>query len=196
MSGQKSVFRLIAEPLAVAAILAAVVRAVISIYAIPSASMQPSLETGDHILVTPYRVCGPQRGDVIVFRAPHDPSTLIVKRIIGMPGDLIDTRGGRVRISAHTVAEPYVLKQAATGAIAPQVVPADSYFVMGDNREDSADSRRWGTVQRDLVVGRVRIVLWSSASGDAGPTARATTVSSSKLVTKLSPLSRIFKCVQ
>ncbi len=195
MPRQKSVFRLIAEPLAAAAILAAIVRAAISVYAIPSASMQPSLLTGDRILVTPYRSSQPERGDVIVFRAPHDPSTLMVKRIVGMPGDVIDTRSGRVRIGEHTVPEPYVLKQSATGSIAPQVVPADSYFVMGDNREDSSDSRRWGTVQRDLVAGHVRMVLWSSAAADGGPTVRATTVSPPKQATKLPRLSRIFKCV-
>jgi signal peptidase I len=196
MSRQKTVFRVIAEPLALAAILAAVVRAAVSLYAIPSASMLPALAAGDHILVTPYRLDAPARGDVVVFRAPYDPSTLMVKRIVGVPGDLIDSRAGHVRIGQRTIAEPYVLHQGATGSIPAQLVPPDSFFVMGDNREDSADSRRWGAVRRDLVVGRVRMVLWSSAPAGGERTAGATTVSAEKQAMPPLRLSRIFKCVE
>jgi signal peptidase I len=195
MPRSKSVVRLIIEPLLTAAILAAIVRAAVSIYVIPSGSMRPSLETGDHILVTPYRFSAPRRGDVIVFRAPGDSGTLMVKRVIGLAGDLIDSRGGRVRIGQHALAEPYLLKQAATDSIAPQIIPADSFFVMGDNREDSSDSRRWGALQRELVVGRVRMVLWSSAKTDGEPGARATTVLPANASAGTSRLSRIFKCV-
>ncbi|HSP13765.1 MAG TPA: signal peptidase I [Thermoanaerobaculia bacterium] len=196
MTRQKSAVRLVAEPLITAAILAVIVRAAISVYVIPSASMRPSLESGDHILVTPYRFTAPRRGDVVVLRAPNDNSTLLVKRIIGLPGDLIDSRSGRVRLGQHAIAEPYLLKQAATGDIPPQIIPADCFFVMGDNREDSADSRRWGAVPRDLVVGHVRMVLWSSAGGAGERTARATTFSPEKASAGTSRLSRFFKCVQ
>jgi signal peptidase I len=196
MPRQKSVVRLILEPLVTAAVLAAVVRAAVSIYVIPSASMRPSLQSGDHILVTPYRFSTPRRGDVVVFRAPADDGTLMVKRIIGLPGDLIDSRGGRVRIGQHAIAEPYLLKQAATGAIPAQIIPADSFFVLGDNRENSSDSRRWGTLHRDLVVGRVRMVLWSSPGANGETAARATTVSPGKDTAGTLRLTRIFKCVR
>jgi signal peptidase I len=196
MRRQKSTFRVVTEPLLVAVVLALGVRAAVSIYSIPSASMLPSLQIGDHILVTPYRLSSPRRGDVIVFRAPGDPSQLMVKRIIAVPGDLIDSRSGRVRIGEHALPEPYVLKQAASGAISAQIVPADSFFVMGDNREDSVDSRRWGTLPRDLVMGRARLVLWSSDETDGLHSARALTLSHGKAASTPTRLNRIFKCVE
>lgn len=193
---QKSVVRLIAEPLLIAVALAAGVRAAVSIDSIPSASMMPALQIGDHILVIPYRWSDPGRGDVIVFRSPADPSQLLVKRIIAVPGDLIDTRDGRVRIGERTIAEPYLLRQAASGAISAQLVPGDSYFVMGDNREDSLDSRRWGTLPRNLVVGRARMVLWSSSVPDSENAARASSVSAGKDSPPAGGLKRIFKCIE
>jgi signal peptidase I len=196
MPPQKSLVRLVAEPMLIAVALAIAVRAAVGIYSIPSASMRPSLEVGDHILVLPYRWTEPQRGDVIVFRSPADPAELMVKRIIALPGDLIDSREGRVRIGEHAIAEPYVLRQAASGAINAQLVPAERFFVMGDNREDSMDSRRWGALPRDLVVGRVRMVLWSSADSGSDDAAKASTVSRRKGPAGTSRLSRIFKCVE
>jgi len=196
MASQKSVVRLIVEPLAIALALAVGVRAAVGIYSIPSASMIPSLQVGDHILVTPYRFGEPLRGDVIVFHAPANPSEFVVKRIIGVAGDVIDTRQGRVRIGEHTLAEPYLLKQATTGSIEPLVVPHDSFFVMGDNREDSVDSRRWGTLPRGLVVGKVRLVLWSSGAGEGERAADAATLSRERSIAGTFRLSRIFKCVE
>lgn len=195
MARQKSVFRLIAEPLVIAVVLAYGVRAAVNIYSIPSASMRPSLEVGDHIVVIPYRWSKPDHGDVIVFRSPIDPSELMVKRIIATPGDLIDSRGGRVRIGEHTISEPYLLRQAASGSIGAQVIPHDTFYVMGDNREDSLDSRRWGTLPADLVVGRVRMVLWSSPNADEEHAARASSVKARNVAAKPVRLSRIFKCV-
>ena len=169
---QKSLFRTIAEPLAVAVALGLIVRAAVHIYAIPSESMAPTLTTGDQIVVTRYFRSAPQRGDVIVFTAPNAPDELMVKRVIATPGDLIDSRLGRVRISGYTLPEPYLLRAGTSGAVPAQVIPADAYFVMGDNREDSSDSRSWGVVPRSLVVGRARLVLWSSSSA-VGESARA-----------------------
>lgn len=196
MPRQKSVARLVAQPLLIAATLAACVRAMVSIYSIPSASMMPALQIGDHIMVMPYRWAQPQRGDVIVFRSPVDASQLTVKRVIALPGDLIDSRGGRVRIGERTVAEPYLLRQATTGAISAQIVPGQSLYVMGDNRDDSLDSRRWGTLPSRLVVGRVRMVLWSSGRPDSGHAARASSVSRQTGRPAPVRLSRIFKCVE
>ncbi|HEV7921875.1 MAG TPA: signal peptidase I [Thermoanaerobaculia bacterium] len=174
---QKSTARVILEPLAIAIALALLVRhAFFRIYSIPTESMVPTLEVGDHIVVTPYRFGDkPRPGDVIVFRAPSGSDELLVKRVIAVPGDLIDSRSGRVRIGGHALAEPYVLQSAASGAIPAQIVPGDSYFVMGDNRANSADSRSWGVVPAALVAGRARLVLWSSGDGDSAPTARAAT---------------------
>jgi signal peptidase I len=148
-------------PLAIALVLAAVVRSTLHIYSIPSASMQPTLQPGDHIIVTPYfGDARPSRGDVVVFNSPIKPDELMVKRVIAEAGDLIATVNGRVTIGGHAIAEPYAAN--ATLFIAPQIVPADSYFVLGDNRANSYDSRQWGTLPRALVAGRARMVLWSS----------------------------------
>ena len=163
MPRTKSLFRTILEPMAVAVALAAAARAAVHIYSIPSRSMAPTLEPGDQIIVTRYFHSTPERGHVIVFRSPAGSDELIVKRVIGVPGDLVDSRLGRVRIGGHTLPEAYVLRAAASGAITPQVIPADSYFVLGDNRDDSLDSRTWGVVPRAHVVGRARLVLWSSS---------------------------------
>jgi len=146
------------QPLAIALVLAAAVRSFVHVYAIPSASMSPTLEVGDHIVVTPYaRGAQPSRGDIVVFRSPlsHD---VIVKRVIATPGDLIESHDGRLTICGHPLREPYVRKANANGDIAPQIVPANCYFVMGDNRADSFDSRNWGVLPRELIIGRAYIV--------------------------------------
>jgi signal peptidase I len=162
MPRTKSFLRTILEPLGVAIALAAAARAAVHIYSIPSGSMAPTLEPGDQIVVTRYFRSTPERGHVIVFRSPSGSDELIVKRVIGVPGDLVDSRLGRVRIGGHTLPEPYLLRAAASGAIEPQLVPAESFYVLGDNRDDSLDSRTWGVVPRANVIGRARLVLWTS----------------------------------
>jgi signal peptidase I len=174
MPRSKSLLRTILEPLAVAIGLAAAVRAAVHIYAIPSASMQPTLESGDQIVVLRYFRGQPQRGHIVVFHSPLAADELMVKRVIGVPGDLVDSREGRVRIGGYTLAEPYVLRQASSGAIQSQIIPANAYFVMGDNRDDSLDSRSWGVVPRERIVGRARLILWSSTL-EAGAEANAST---------------------
>lgn len=169
----KSAFRLVVEPLVIAIVLAIVVRAALRLYAIPSSSMAPTLLAGDHIVVTPYRFSDlPRRGDVIVFRSPRSAEELMVKRVVGIPGDLVETRGGRVIVGGHAIPEPYIASEATTGFIAPLVVPANCYFVLGDNRADSLDSRSWGFLPGAFVLGRARMILWSSGgSGESGITA-------------------------
>jgi signal peptidase I len=171
---QKSVLRLIAEPIAIAIVLAVAVRSLIDIYSIPSDSMEPALQAGDHILVTPYRFGDrPQRGQVVVFRSPRNAGEFVVKRIVAVPGDLVATTGrGQLMIGDHIIVEPYLRDPQTSGSIAPQIVPGDCYFVMGDNRRDSLDSRSWGVLPRDLIVGRARVVLWSSG-GSSTPAAAA-----------------------
>lgn len=158
----RSLARTILQPIGIAVVLAMVVRAAVQIYAIPSGSMAPTLVAGDQVVVTPYLLGQPGRGDVVVFHSPVAGDELMVKRVIGMPGDLIDSRLGRVRVGTYTLAEPYVARQGATGAIEAQIVPPDSYFVLGDNRDDSLDSRSWGMVRREAIVGRARMILWTS----------------------------------
>lgn len=166
MPRSKSLIRTILEPIAIAIALAFLVRAAVQIYAIPTASMSPTLEPGDRIVVTRYLRGVPERGHVVVFRSPKNPQELLVKRVVGLAGEVIDSRGGRVRIGGYTLPEPYVRADASAAAIEPQVVPASSYYVLGDNRGESSDSRVWGAVPRTLIVGRARMVLWSSDAVD------------------------------
>ncbi|HEV2720867.1 MAG TPA: signal peptidase I [Thermoanaerobaculia bacterium] len=173
----------ILRPLVIAIACALVVRgAFFRVYAIPSASMAPTLQPGDQIVVTPYRMPfahTPRRGDVVVFRSPLGRDELLIKRIIATQGDLIATQNGRVTIGGHTIAEPYVQRDGASGVIAPQIVPAGCYFVAGDNREDSWDSRAWGVLPHELVVGRARLVLWSWNGALSEPRANAAPVAAS-----------------
>ena len=171
---------LILEPLLVVAALALLAHsALVGVYSIPSASMGPTLQVGDHILITSYRWPfanhQPRRGDVVVFRGPGSSDEVLVKRIIGTPGDLVDAAGGYVRVGGHTLTEPYVAERATSGAIGAQIVPPESYFVMGDNRAHSYDSRSWGAIPADHIIGKVRFVLWSSAAAAALPNANAST---------------------
>jgi signal peptidase I len=177
MGRQKTTLRLILEPVALAIGLALLVRGLLfQIYSIPSPSMNPTLEVGDHIAVTPYGGflfrAEPRRGDVIVFRLPGMDSYL-VKRIIATPGDLVESVDGRVRISGRLVAEPFLADGEKTVNIHPAVIPSDCYYVLGDHRSNSLDSRAWGVVPRSSIVGRARLVLWSSGDGRSSSPAEA-----------------------
>lgn len=197
----KSAIRLIIEPMAIAIALAFLVRATIRIYVIPSFSMAPTLVAGDHIVVTPYRFRSePQAGDVIVFRSPHAAGELMVKRVIGTPGDLVETREGRVIVRGHALAESYLAAQASTGLIPPQLIPAGSYFVLGDNRSDSLDSRSWGLLPRADVLGRARLILWSSSrgvgNGEWGVVAASSSPTHHTPLPAPSRFDRLFKLIQ
>ena len=193
MSGRKSLLRIIAEPIVVALVLALTVRAAARIYSVPSASMSPTLRPGDHIVVTRYLSDRPGRGDVVVFHHPAGRD-LTVKRVVAIPGDLVESREGRLRISGRVLTESY-----ATGAgpmhIPPQLVPAGHLFVLGDNRSDSWDSRHWGPLPDSLVVGRARLVLWSSRPSGSGTIVRANSVSAQP-PGKRARFARVFKWIE
>jgi len=192
----KTIFR----PLAIAIACALVVRgAFFRVYAIPSASMAPTLQPGDQIVVTPYRAPfarEPRRGDVVVFRSPLGRDELLIKRIIAAPGDLIATDAGRVTVGGRALAEPYLQRAAVSGVIAPQIIPAGCFFVAGDNRENSWDSRTWGVLPRELVVGRARLVLWSWGDGSSEPQANAAPMSAPGARAAHSRLHRLFKAIE
>src|ERR1051326_1900155 len=167
--------------------------------------MAPTLQPGDQIVVTPYRTpfaSEPKRGDVVVFRSPLGRDELLIKRIVATPGDPIATDARRVTIGAPLppgrlpLAEPYVHRAASSGVIAPQIIPAGCYFVAGDNRENSWDSRSWGVLPRDLVVGRARLILWSWGGGSSGPQANAAPMSSPGAVAAHPHLHRLFKAIE
>jgi signal peptidase I len=146
-------------------------------FTIPSGAMQPTLLVGDYILVdkSAYRVRAPQRGDIVVFQYPQDERRDFIKRIIGTLGDIVVVRGRQVLVNGQMVVEPYVTADATTPAptstqpgycgyayaCEPTRVPADSYFVMGDSRDNSQDSRYWGFVKREKIKGRAYLIYWS-----------------------------------
>jgi signal peptidase I len=189
-------FRTVAQPLLVAIALALGVRSAIRIYSIPTASMTPTLQVGDHIVVTPYHGATPERGDVVVFRSPSIRSDLLVKRIVAVPGDLVETHAGRLFVSGHAAAEPYVVAPTTTGTIVSQVVPAGCFFVLGDNRVNSFDSRQWGVLPSEFLVGRARLVLWSSGTGTLPPQANAEVLTRRNVSTHSLHLDRLFKPIQ
>jgi signal peptidase I len=138
---------------------------VIQTFTIPSGSMLPTLQIGDRIIVDKlaYHV---HRGSIVVFRRPPAencggaPVPDLVKRVIGLPGETISSRGNTVLIDGRPLAEPWFAAVPLGPAITTQTIAANHYFVMGDSRSDSCDSRYWGTVPASLIVGRAVAVIW------------------------------------
>jgi signal peptidase I len=132
-------------------------------YAVDGESMEPTLYGGERLLVSPlpYAVHPPRRGDVVVFHPPHDPDRDYVKRVVGLPGERVAIRGGEVVVEGVRLDEPY-LRGATTpcGGACEWVVPEGAVFVLGDHRNRSNDSRDFGPVPVDAVVGEVILVAW------------------------------------
>jgi signal peptidase I len=133
---------------------------------IPSASMDPTLKVHDRVLVNKlsYHLHSVHRGDVVVFKAPPVERTAqikdLVKRVIGLPGDTIEARDGHIYINDHLLNEPYLPKGTISDNLPKQVIPANSYFMMGDNRTESSDSRVFGPIKRSTIIGRAFVRMW------------------------------------
>jgi len=145
---------------------------VIQAYKIPARSMQPTLLVGDRILTSKmsYKKNTPRRGDIVVFQYPKDPSKDFVKRVIGIEGDEVEVRDKALYLNGMLQAEGYVIHgddRTLPGHVTsrdnfgPVTVPSGALFVMGDNRDNSHDSRFWGFVSLDTVRGKVRHIYWS-----------------------------------
>lgn len=182
----KSKLREYSEAIIIAIILALFIRAfVVQAFKIPSGSMKPTLLIGDHILVNKFIYAikipiidtelmhfgDPKRGDIVVFRYPVDPSKDFIKRVIGLPGDTVRIQDKKVFVNERLLDEPYAVHSenrilpASAGPrdnMSPVVVPPHSLFVMGDNRDESYDSRFWKFVDipSDLK-GKAFILYWS-----------------------------------
>ena len=182
---KKGTLREYLEAIVIAVVLALFIRGfVVQAFKIPSGSMKSTLLIGDHILVNKF-VYGinvplidkqilhfgePRRGDVIVFRYPQDPSKDFIKRVIGTPGDAVRIENKRVYVNDKLLEEPYAQHVhtevlAATTSLRDNMptvrVPSHSYFVMGDNRDESHDSRFWGLVDFGAIKGKAFIIYWS-----------------------------------
>ncbi|MFW5730268.1 MAG: signal peptidase I [Desulfonatronovibrionaceae bacterium] len=170
-----------AEALIIALVLALFIRAfIVQAFKIPSGSMLETLQIGDHLLVNKFsygiqmpfmdkyiiEFDGPERGDIIVFEFPEDPSKDFIKRVVGVPGDVIEIKGKKLYLNSRRLDEPYVRKVDhrvvdQRDDFGPFTVPEDSYFVLGDNRDESYDSRFWGIVKREKILGKAWIIYWS-----------------------------------
>lgn len=139
-------------------------------FLVSGSSMAPNFQNGDYLLVDEltYRFRSPERGEVIVFRYPKSPSTYFIKRIIGLPGETVEIQDNRVRVLKKQNGEDLVLHEEylpAGTVTAPQgassyTLGPNEYFVMGDNRSFSFDSRSWGPVPASDIVGLARLRLW------------------------------------
>ena len=187
----KSTLREYFESICVAVILALFVRTfVVQAFKIPTGSMENNLLIGDHLLVNKF-VFAPaltaaeeallpidpiRRGDIVVFKFPEDPERDFIKRVIGLPGDTIELKQKRVYLNGKRLDEPYVQylspPEESSGEdydvrvrYGPVTVPDDHYFMMGDNRDNSQDSRYWGFMPRSYVKGKALFVYWSFDDG-------------------------------
>jgi signal peptidase I len=192
MAHKKSVLREYFESIVIAVILALFVRTwAVQAFKIPTGSMENNLLVGDHLLVNKF-VFAPtssglegmllpvreiKRGDVVVFKYPKEPERDFIKRVIGLPGETLELRNKKVYINGTPLDEPYVhFLDPADNAqevtsfdvrerYGPVQVPEDQYFVMGDNRDNSQDSRYWGYLPRGYIKGKALMIYWSYDSG-------------------------------
>jgi len=129
------------------------------------ASMEPTFQNGDYLVINEisYELGDPERGDVVVFKYPYDTSQYYIKRIIGLPGEIVEIKDGRVVIKnkdnpdGFFMEEPYLEKEKDTFGGSSVTLGYNEYFVLGDNRVASSDSRRWGTLKDEFLIGKVLV---------------------------------------
>ncbi|MCG2813433.1 MAG: signal peptidase I [Thermodesulfovibrionales bacterium] len=185
MTNKKKIIWEYAKAIITALILAMLIRTfIIQAFKIPSGSMIPTLLVGDHILVNKFlygtkipfsgkRVFmfkKPERGDIIVFKYPEHPSKDFIKRVVAAEGDVIESKNKMIHVNGNKVNEPYAQHTDSSmrpmgieprDNFGPVIVPKNKYFVMGDNRDQSYDSRYWGYVDIKDVKGKALILYWS-----------------------------------
>jgi signal peptidase I len=166
-------------------------------YRVEGTSMEPNLHSGQFLLVNKavyfhiddevlgkylpflrrpdgspfYLFHPPERGDVVVFRFPREPSRDFVKRVIAVPGETVEVRNGVVFVNGQRLQEPY-LRDRASYNFGPEKVPADNFFVLGDNRDNSSDSHVWGMVPTEMIIGKAWISYWPVSSWGFAPNYR------------------------
>ena len=197
MPFRKSVVREYFETIVIAVVLALFMRTfVVQAFKIPTGSMEPNLLVGDHLLVNKFvfaptlssverallPVTDIRRGDIVVFKYPVDPERDFIKRVIGLSGETIELREHRIHVNGQAIEEPYshYLPRPAGAAsreitsddvrerYGPVVVPAGSVFVMGDNRDNSEDSRYWGFLPKENIKGKALMIYWSFDGSEGG----------------------------
>ena len=180
-----SIVRELIEAILLALVVFVAIQTSVQNFKVEGSSMQPTLEGGQYLLVNKlvyfkidqerlsriipfwkvdnsdesFAVHPPKSGEVIVFHFPRDPSRDFVKRVIGVPGDWVEIRRGTVYVNGESLDEPYIITQDSQD-MGQVFLDEKEYFVMGDNRSGSNDSRNWGSVPEELILGKVWIVYW------------------------------------
>lgn len=156
--------REIGETVVLIAIIYALVNLACARFVVEGPSMQPNFYTGQFLVVSRvnYLLSDPQRGDVVVFHYPNNPQEDYIKRVIGLPGDTVEIRDTQVHVNGIPLTEPYINEPCQPGSCRDNVweLGADEYFMMGDNRNHSSDSRSFGPVKRHYIVGEALIRYW------------------------------------
>jgi len=137
-------------------------------FLVDGASMEPNFHSGDYILINEisYRFKEPQRGEPVVFHYPGNEATYFIKRIIGLPGEKVEIKGGKIFVfnsqnpNGFEISESYLPKDLKTSGDKSVDLSSDEYFVLGDNRDASFDSRQWGPLKKTEIVGSVWVRLW------------------------------------
>lgn len=149
------------ETALVVLVVLALVNTTTARFRIEGSSMEPSLHDGEYVLISKvsYWFGQPRRGDVVVFRFPHDPSRDFIKRVIGLPGETVAIRDGKVFINGRPLQEPYIRGPIAY-TYGPVTLGPEEYFVLGDNRNASNDSHNWGMLPRSAIIGKAWLIYW------------------------------------
>ena len=168
------------QTVVMAVVIFLLIRNVIQNYRVEGISMEPNFHNGQFLIVNRFAYCPgahleikpldinlervwcvrqPQRGDVIVFEYPRDPSRDFIKRVIGLPGETIEVKSGRVYVNGKMMPEPFGPNPGSYTA-GPVVVPPDEVYVMGDNRNNSSDSHMWGSLPQRLIIGKALVSYW------------------------------------
>ncbi len=163
---KKSLAREVLETVVLTIVIFVLARAALQNFKVDGMSMEPNLHNSEYVLVNKvdYLVESPHRGDIVVFQAvpARQPDRDYIKRVIGLPGETVAVHGGAVFINQRRLSEPYI-KEPPTYTFATRLVPRGSYFVLGDNRNNSFDSSRWSAtpwLARKYIIGKAWIIYW------------------------------------
>ncbi len=155
-----SLLREVAETILLTLVIFIVINTLTSRFRIEGPSMNPTLHEGQYLIINKlvYKLHPPERGDIIVFHHPRNAERDLIKRVVGLPGEEIQVREGHVYVDDVLLEEPYLVYSG--GRSARYTLGADEFYVLGDNRPNSDDSRSWGALERDQIVGKVWVSYW------------------------------------
>lgn len=158
--GGRSALREVLETILLTAIIFLILNTTTGRFQVRGSSMVPTLQNGQYMLISKmiYWIHPPERGDVIVFHPPNNPSDDYIKRIVGLPGEHVEIRGGAVSVDGILLEEPYIANTGSYSGVWD--LGEEDYFVLGDNRRNSSDSHTWGMFPRENIVGKAWLCYW------------------------------------